>query len=115
MTQAELTQLVTIDDLRLAERRLFKISQDIQQQISLLVTLSNDGKKKPQERQFYSPKELAGLLGLSQMTINRWLQEGKIKGLQEGGYGCSWIIPVSELHRLTETAESIEPTIDKGL
>ncbi|PMQ00702.1 MAG: DNA-binding protein [Dictyoglomus sp. NZ13-RE01] len=46
------------------------------------------------EEEFYLPKEVAEKLRVSLRTVQRWLEEEKIKGIKVGGV---WRIPESSL------------------
>lgn len=45
-------------------------------------------------------EEAADRLGASIWTIRRWLQQGRIKGVQPGGRRLGWRIPASEIDAL---------------
>ena len=55
---------------------------------------------------FYTVQELADLLGVHNLTVRRWLKEGKIEGKK---FGRSWRISKNELKKiLPDDAEKPE-------
>lgn len=49
---------------------------------------------------FYTPKEAAALLGVHQITVYRWLNDGSLRGVRLGPK--LWRIPRSEIERMTQ-------------
>jgi len=54
------------------------------------------------QRQMYSVKEIAIMLGLSERTIFRLMKAGKIRAVRIGG---QWRIPKSEVEKYTKALE----------
>ncbi len=54
------------------------------------------------ERKAYSPKEVQEMLGISQTTVYRWLETGKLPAVK---IGKLWRIPADALEELLNTAE----------
>ena len=54
----------------------------------------------PEEEQMLTTEQAAERLGASVWTIRRWLQEGRIEGVQPGGRRLGWRIPAREIERL---------------
>ncbi len=48
------------------------------------------------EEKFYSPKEVAEILGITQRTMQEWLRKRKIKGTK---LGKLWRVKESELQK----------------
>jgi excisionase family DNA binding protein len=48
-------------------------------------------------KQYYTPKQLAGMLSVAPMTISHWTKDNKIKSKKVGGKVC---IPIDEVKRL---------------
>lgn len=57
-----------------------------------------------ENKEFYSPKEIAELLGKSDFTVRAWIKAGKLKALKVG----QWRIPKDSLQEFLEQGESKE-------
>ncbi len=55
--------------------------------------------KHREEKDFYTVKELADLLSITERTVREWLEREEIKGVKLGGKG-PWRIPSAELDRV---------------
>ena len=54
------------------------------------------------KRLFISSREFSEACGIPEETARKWLRRGVIKGRRTGKY---WLIPISELDRLTAEAQ----------
>jgi len=61
----------------------------------------NPKTKEKYPKLFYSVPEVARILGFSDMTVIRWIHEGKIKAIRVDRW---WRIPVVEVKRLMRDA-----------
>jgi excisionase family DNA binding protein len=52
------------------------------------------------DKTFYTPKEVAALLGLNPITVYRWLNSGTLRGIRVGPK--RWRIPRSEIDHILE-------------
>lgn len=57
-----------------------------------------------ENKEFYSPKEIAELLGKSDFTVRTWIKAGKLKALKVG----QWRIPKDSLQEFLSQGESKE-------
>lgn len=56
--------------------------------------------------EFYTVQELADLLGVHNLTIRRWLKDGKIEGKK---FGKSWRIHKDELKKILPDGNKEKP------
>lgn len=54
-----------------------------------------------QDKEFYSPREVAEILGVDIYTVRRWLREETLTGIKIGK-GKHWRISHSELRRVLQ-------------
>ena len=107
----DLQQIATRADLVQLRKEIADMMADVKESLSRESAKKNSGKIL--EKPFYSPTEFGRFIGVSRQTTTRWAQEGVIKALQKGGKGGVWLIPHSELERLIEESDDIEPQIRK--
>lgn len=55
---------------------------------------------------FYTPKEVAALLGFNPITVYRWLNSGILRGIRVGPK--RWRIPASEIERILQVEHPTE-------
>ncbi len=60
--------------------------------------------KQPQEKDWYSPAEFAGLIGRAEYTVREWCRYGRIKATKRacgrgGAKSKEWMISAEELKR----------------
>lgn len=60
------------------------------------------------DKTFYTPKEVAALLGLNPITVYRWLNSGILRGIRVGPK--RWRIPRSEIDAILK----VEPETEKA-
>lgn len=109
MTRQDLQQLATVEDLNKIEFRLFKELKKISDSLNQI----HNGKKAQAlgEIPFLSPKQFADRVGVSKSTATSWCAKGIVRATQEEGKRCLWQIPASEVQRILDKANSIEPEI----
>lgn len=54
------------------------------------------------DKDFYSPKEVARVLGRHTNKIYQWLRSGSLEGLQPDGPGHGWLISREAIKRFQE-------------
>ena len=61
--------------------------------------------KKPPTREYYSVREAAARLGVTDRTITNWIASGRIKAqaLNPDRQRPTWLIPAAELQRELDT------------
>lgn len=57
-----------------------------------------------EDKEYYSPKEIAALLGKSDFTVRTWINTGKLKAVKVG----QWRIPKESLQEFLSQGESKE-------
>ena len=102
MTREQLGQIVTVEDLLNLKLEIFTVLEGNKNILSSLRTELQDAGVVPPEKLHYSPKEFATKLGITVRTVNNWIHDGILEASQPNGFRGSWIIPVSELQRLSE-------------
>ncbi|MEM6268324.1 MAG: helix-turn-helix domain-containing protein [Bacteroidota bacterium] len=107
MTLQDLQQIATKSDLLQLKAEIGEMLDELR----TLVAVTQASGPVPTKKPFYSPKEFGALIGVSRQTVMRWAQDGTIKAVQKGGKRCLWLVPHSELERLQEEADDLEPQI----
>lgn len=107
----DLQQIATRADLVQLRQEIAKMVAEVKD--SLTNGSQSESASRYMVKPFYSPTEFGRFIGVSRQTIVRWAQEGIIKALQKGGKGAVWLIPHSEIERLIEESDDIQPQIGK--
>ena len=102
MTREQLGQLTTVEDLLILKLEIFSALESNKHILSSLRRELQDAGVVPPEKLHYSPKELAAKLGVCARTIKNWIHQGIVEASQPNGLKGAWIIPASELTRLSE-------------
>lgn len=111
----ELDALATVADLQRLENNIPNLMRK--------VLLELDAERKHALQSFYRPKfltpkqfaeqfaEKPGGRRVHPETIRNWCKDGRLKAVQQGGLGSSWLIPFAELERIYNIADAMEPVI----
>jgi excisionase family DNA binding protein len=51
-------------------------------------------------------REVAERMKVNEVTVQRWLRAGRLKGMRPGGTRMGWRIPESELRRFLEQSST---------
>lgn len=100
-------ELTSLQDLSAFE---FRVTKKLERIESVLQQIEASLIRNLGQKEFLSPKEFAFHIGVSPRTVSRWCNDGTIRALQNG-YKCSWVIPITELDRFKEEADSLEPNV----
>lgn len=60
---------------------------------------------------FYTSKDLAGILGVKPITIERWAFKGKIVGIKPGGNHMGWRFAPEEVQRFLREGKAPARTV----
>ncbi len=85
--------IITLEDLLQFEKR-------INARLDSMQANSQGGGTQPQ---FYKPKEVAKMTGLTEHSVRRRLREGQLAGIQEAGVKGSWLVPREAVTALLES------------
>ena len=88
------------------EHRMFATMGDIFALEQRLVAFLKSWLGKPQgesEPNFYRPRQVAALTGISEHTLRRKLRERQLEGIQEAGVKGSWLIPKEAVKSLLQS------------
>lgn len=102
MTREQLGQIVTVEDLLNLKLEIFSALDSNKQVMSSLRTELQQAGVVPPEKLHYSPKEFAAQVGITVRTVNNWIHDGIIEASQPNGFGGAWLIPLSEVKRISE-------------
>ena len=101
MTREQLSQLVTVEDMLQLKSGFLKEMDDFKMMLKQIrLDMEEAGAVKPAKLHL-SPKEFADKLGVGYRTVHNWCNDGTILASQPNGFNCTWLIPVSELERMS--------------
>lgn len=109
---------IPIQDLQVIATRadLAQLRQEIAvmlKELRLSIIKSNQSILSGNKNPNHSLREFGYLVGISRQTAMRWAQDGTIQASQEGGKGCIWLVPHSEVIRILKNHEDLVPQSPK--